>query len=429
MTYPEVLEYMYNQLPMFYRIGKIAYKPNLDTAIYLDNFFNNPHQQYKTIHVAGTNGKGSVSHMLAGILQKAGYRTGLFTSPHLKDFRERIRINGQMIPETEVILFIESCRKVFDEIKPSFFEMTSALAFYYFAKANVDIAVIEVGMGGRLDSTNIINPVLSIITNIGLDHTEYLGDTLDKIAVEKAGIIKDHVPVVIGEYNNQTWPVFYKIAGEHQSDISLSEKIFTAEYSLFTPDQKQVFNVYQSEKLVYLDLKLDLLGFYQRKNVCTVLNSVVELRKQGLSIEESAMYEALKDVSKMTGLQGRWQVIGNNPLIICDTGHNKDGISWVVQQIGTIPFRKLHMVIGMVKDKDVNSILKMLPVDAEYYFTNASIPRALPAEELKEMAREFHLKGNSYQTVAMALATAKQNAKEDDFIFVGGSTFVVAEIV
>jgi dihydrofolate synthase/folylpolyglutamate synthase len=429
MTYAEVLEYMYNQLPMFHRIGKIAYKPNLDTAIYLDNYFKNPHKHYKTIHIAGTNGKGSVSHMLAGILQKAGYKTGLFTSPHLKDFRERIRINGEMIPESEVVDFITHSKKIFEEIKPSFFEMTSALAFYYFAKAGVDVAVIEVGMGGRLDSTNIINPVLSVITNIGWDHTEYLGDTLDKIAAEKAGIIKDEVPVVIGEYNEQTWPVFKRVAAEHNTEISLAENLFNVEYSLFTLDQKQVVNVYQGEKLVYPDLKLDLLGLYQRKNVCTVLNSVIELRKLGFLINETAIYDALKETTKITGLQGRWQPIGYNPLIVCDTGHNKDGIEWVVQQIRTVPFKQLHMVIGMVKDKDVSSVLKLLPAHAIYYFTNAAIPRALPAEELKEMAKDFGLHGNSYQTVALALEAAKQNAAKEDFIFVGGSTFVVAEIV
>ena len=420
---------MFDQLPMFQCIGQSAYKANLDTALFLDNYFQKPHQQYKTIHVAGTNGKGSVSHMLAGILQKAGYKTGLFTSPHLKDFRERIRVNGDVIPEDEVIDFIEKSTQVFHETRPSFFEMTSALAFYYFEKANVDVAVIEVGMGGRLDSTNIITPVLSVITNIGLDHTEFLGDSLDKIAIEKAGIIKDDVPVVIGEYHEQTWPVFEQISQHHHATITLAEETFTVEYSLFTADYKQVFNVFRNGVLAYPDLKVDLLGFYQRKNICTVLNAVEELRKAGLEIRDSSVYDALKEAAKITGLLGRWQPIGFNPLIICDTGHNKDGISWVVQQINAVPFKQLHMVIGFVKDKDIHAILKLMPSTAIYYFTNASIPRALPAHELKELAYSYHLMGESYSSVGLALKKAQENASGDDFIFVGGSTFVVAEVV
>ena len=429
MTYAEVLNYMYEQLPMFHRIGHSAYKANLDTAIYLDNYFQHPHKQYKTIHVAGTNGKGSISHMLSGILQKAGFKTGLFTSPHLKDFRERIRVNGEMIPEAEVVDFIENSQKVFSTVKPSLFEMTSALAFYYFSKVEVDIAIIEVGMGGRLDSTNIINPILSIITNIGLDHTEFLGDTLDKIAFEKAGIIKDDVPVVIGEYHPETWPVFKDIAKRHHSDITLSEELFKVDYSLYTPDQKQVFNVYRNEKLVLPDLKVDLLGFYQRKNVCTVLTALEQLKKTGIEIPDEVIYNALKDTSKITGIQGRWQNIGSNPLIICDTGHNKDGISWVVEQIKAVPFKQLHIVIGFVKDKDISSILALLPISATYYFTNANIPRAIPSDELKQLAMTYHLHGGSYETVTSALKAAKGNAGNDDFIFVGGSNFVVAEVV
>jgi dihydrofolate synthase/folylpolyglutamate synthase len=429
MTYAEVIQYMFDQLPMFHRIGHSAYKADLDTAIFLDNFFQNPHKQYKTIHVAGTNGKGSVSHMLAAILQKAGYKTGLFTSPHLKDFRERIRVDGEMIPESEVVDFIEKSLQVFSETQPSFFEMTSALAFYYFSKANVDVAVIEVGMGGRLDSTNIITPVLSVITNIGLDHTEFLGDTPAKIAFEKAGIIKDEVPVVIGEFHNETWPVFQETAIQHHSDITLSDETYQAEYSLFTPDQKQVFTIYSHGKLVFPDLKVDLLGFYQKKNICTVLTAIDRLRKSGINIPDNSIYSGLTEAAQITGLLGRWQPIGYNPLIICDTGHNKDGISWVIKQIEAVPFKQLHMVIGFVKDKDIISILKLLPTKATYYFTNAQIPRALGADELRDLAMAYHLKGDSFPSVKTALEMAKKNAGNDDFIFIGGSTFVVAEVV
>jgi dihydrofolate synthase / folylpolyglutamate synthase len=429
MTYLEVLDYMYRQLPMFYRIGQSAYKANLDNAVALDKYFGNPHRNYMTIHVAGTNGKGSVSHMLAGILQKAGYRTGLFTSPHLKDFRERIRVNGEMILEKEVVRFIENHLAILDTVKPSFFEMTSALAFQYFSDVKADVAVIEVGLGGRLDSTNIITPALSVITNIGFDHMELLGNTLDKIAKEKAGIMKRGVPVVIGEYHQETWPVFEQVAQLQDSPITLAEKEYQVEYSLFTPDQKQVFTVYKNSRIAYRDLKIDLLGFYQRKNISTVLTAIDQLRAAGFHIPGEAIYEALAGTSEITGLTGRWQILGNNPLIVCDTGHNKDGIHWVTEQIRAVPYRQLHMVIGFVKDKDVSAILEQLPRKATYYFTRANIPRALDAGELKEMAVTFGLYGNSFATVIEALDTAKENAAKDDFIFVGGSTFVVAEVV
>ncbi|HEY4788560.1 MAG TPA: folylpolyglutamate synthase/dihydrofolate synthase family protein [Bacteroidales bacterium] len=429
MNYYEVIQYLYDQLPMFHRVGHSAYKANLDTAIYLDNYFRTPHQHYRTIHVAGTNGKGSVSHMLAAILQTAGYKTGLFTSPHLKDFRERIRVNGEMIPEVEVVDFIERSQDVFSIVRPSFFEMTSALAFYYFSKANVDVAVIEVGMGGRLDSTNIITPILSVITNIGLDHTEFLGDTPGKIAIEKAGIIKENVPVVIGEFHEETWPVFAEKAKTFHSRIKRADEIFKSEYSLVSLDHKQVLTIYRSGEPAFRNLKLDLLGFYQRKNICTVLAAVEQLKEAGLLIPDKSIYEGLADVTQITGLQGRWQSLGYNPLIICDTGHNKDGITWVVEQIKAVPFKKLHMVVGFVRDKDIDSILKLLPTDATYYFTNASIPRALEAEELKKKAAGYGLLGDSYQSVKLALETARKNASKEDFIFIGGSTFVVAEVV
>ena len=429
MSYDEIIENIFTQLPMFHRIGKLAYKANLDTALYFDKYLDYPHRAYKTIHVAGTNGKGSVSHMLAAILQIAGYKTGLFTSPHLKDFRERIRVNGQMISKDEVINFIENNKVAFKEMQPSFFEMTSALAFYYYKKEEVDVAVIEVGMGGRLDSTNVINPVLSVITNISFDHTEFLGDTLAKIAVEKAGIIKEKTPVVIGRYNPETWPVFSDFGDRVNSSVHLAEKRYSVGYSLFTNDGKQVFQVVSDTKVKFPNLKLDLAGFYQRENICTVLASVDELRRQGFQISNNHIYEALEQVTTLTGLLGRWQTLGNNPLIVCDTGHNPDGIAWLMKQITSVPFNRLHMVIGFVKDKDVTSILQLLPKTATYYFTNAAIPRALEANKLANMAGEYGLQGAFYSSVKQAFEAAKANASTNDFIFVGGSTFVVAEVV
>jgi len=427
MTYQEVMDYMYSQLPMFHRIGPSAYKANLDTALYMDDYFGFPHKGYKTIHVAGTNGKGSVSHMLASILQTAGYKTGLFTSPHLQDFRERVKVNGVMISKEEVIDFISQHKPMFDKVNPSFFEMNSALAFYYFAKNKVDVAIIEVGMGGRLDSTNIIMPVLSIITNIGMDHTEFLGETLGKIASEKAGIIKKHVPVVIGEYHPDTLPIFQDFAKRSEADILLADETYQIRH-LSVNNNGQSFNVYKGDQNVYENLILDLAGLYQQKNINTALTAVDQLQKIGFSITRQQLFDALSSVMDKTGLQGRWQTIGNNPLIICDTGHNTEGIAWVVQQIKTIPFNQLHMVIGFVKDKDISSILTLLPRNGRYYFTNADIPRALKAEELKNLASSFDLHGESYPRVKEALAAAKANALKEDFIFVGGSTFVVAEV-
>ena len=370
---------MYNQLPMFHRIGQSAYKADLNAALYMDDYFGHPHCNYKTIHVAGTNGKGSVSHMLAAILQKAGYKTGLFTSPHLKDFRERIRVNGAMIPREDVIDFITNHKAVLDELKPSFFEMTYALAFYYFAKTNVDVAVIEVGMGGRLDSTNIITPVLSVITNIGFDHTEFLGDTLAKIAKEKAGIIKKGVPVVVGEYHPDTWPVFQTVSNTLDSNAVLASESYEVRQLTSISNEKQAFSIYQGGELKYESLKLDLAGYYQQKNLCTVTAAIDQLQKLGFSIQKNHLYEALSNIMLNTGLQGRWQTLGHSPEIVCDTAHNMEGIAWVVKQLKTQTFQQLHMVIGFVKDKDVTGILKLLPDDARYYFTNANIPRAMEA--------------------------------------------------
>jgi dihydrofolate synthase / folylpolyglutamate synthase len=429
MNYQEAINYMIDQLPMFHRIGKAAYKANLDNAQQLDSYFGCPHRNYKTIHIAGTNGKGSVSHTLAAILQKAGYKTGLFTSPHLKDFRERIRVNGTMVGENYVSEFITRHQSFFNELKPSFFEMTSAMAFEYFKQSEVDVAIIEVGLGGRLDSTNIITPVLSVITNIGFDHTEFLGDTLEKIASEKAGIIKPFIPVVIGEYNAETIPVFRKAAKEKNSELILAQDKYQSENSFYTPDHKQVFRIISQNQVKYTDLRLDLGGFYQQKNICTVLTAVDELNKIGFPISEANLREALLNVSQTTGLQGRWQILGSNPLIICDTGHNYDGLQWFTKQIEATSYKKLHIVLGFVSDKAIDKILPLLPKEAVYYFTQASIPRALDSGVLKELAQKEGLNGVSYTSVKEAFHSAKKAANKDDFIFIGGSTFVVAEVL
>lgn len=424
MDYKATLDYMYSQLPMFHRIGKAAYKANLDNAMALDKLCNFPHRKYKTIHVAGTNGKGSVSHMLASVFQKAGYKTGLFTSPHLVDFRERIRVNGQMIAEEAVIDFVDKHKQQFEILKPSFFEMTSAMAFNYFADAKVDVAVIETGLGGRLDSTNIIKPELSIITNIGYDHTDLLGDTLEKIAHEKAGIIKPGVPVVIGESHFETKQVFENKAHENSSEISFADKVyFSVPVKSDEPGIQKLRVKKNNEEVLY---GLDLQGIYQQKNISTVLAAVDLLTEQGYNLT-SSLSEGLRQVSQTTGLMGRWQVLSPQPLTICDTGHNQDGISWVVKQIKQIKFEQLHFVFGVVNDKDVSNILPLLPKEAVYYFTKASIPRALDEKELEQKASAAGLRGNCFPSVADALKNAKKNARANDLIFIGGSTFVVAD--
>ena len=431
MNYSATLNYLFTRLPIYQRSGPMAYKNNLDNTIHLDDLLDNPHKKFKSIHVAGTNGKGSVSHMLAAIFQKAGYKTGLYTSPHLKDFRERIRINGKMISEQFVVDWVHKFRinnKMW-KIEPSFFELTVAMAFDYFASQKVDIAIIEVGLGGRLDSTNIIKPELSVITNIGLDHIALLGDTIEKIAVEKAGIIKLKVPVVIGLTQDKTRNIFIETARIKQSPIFFADSEFSVSYSMLGLDGKQLVTVKQSEKQILPGLKLDLLGMYQQMNLRTVLKSVDILRKQSWNIPDSAVFEGLSNTTKLTGLMGRWQILGANPMIVCDTGHNFDGITQVVTQLEQTPYKKLHIVFGMVNDKDSNKILKLLPENANYYFTKADIPRALDERQLALKALEFGLKGKSFATVQEAFESAKSNAEKNDVIFVGGSTFVVAEIL
>ena len=431
LTYPEVLDFLYSQLPMFQRTGPAAYKDNLDNTLQLDLIFGNPHRSFKTVHVAGTNGKGSVSHMLASIFQDAGYKTGLYTSPHLKDFRERIKVNGEMISEEAVISFTRKYLEIneTEALEPSFFELTVSMAFDYFRTMAVDIAIIEVGLGGRLDSTNIITPEVSVITNISFDHMALLGDTLPKIAGEKAGIIKTGIPVVIGESSPETDFVFVQAAKKMETSIVFADQEYRADYSMLTLEGKQNLNITRNGISVYPDLQIDLLGIYQRHNVPTVLKTIDILNEKGWNLIEKNIRSGLKNTIQNTGLMGRWQIIGANPMIICDTGHNPAGIKIVMEQINQTAYKNLHMIIGMVNDKDQDEVLSLLPVNAHYYFTNASIPRATDPSQLARLAARFGLKGSCYHTVREAISSAIVNADKNDLIFVGGSTFVVAEIL
>ncbi len=429
MDYRETLDFLYTSLPMYQRTGAAAYKADLDNTLVLDDWFGHPHRHFPCLHIAGTNGKGSVSHMLAAILAEAGFKTGLYTSPHLKDFRERIRINGEMISEGEVVDFVYEAMPVIRNISPSFFELTVMMAFTCFARQKVDVAVIETGMGGRLDSTNIIDPVLSLITNIGLDHTRFLGDTEAKIAGEKAGIIKPVKPAIIGEWNEESAPVFEKKAAETGSPLYFAGDFYQVYNSTLTADRSQRFYIRAGDDTVYEGLTSGLSGTYQRKNIPSVLLAIDLLREEGMKIPESAVYEGIAGVRQLTGLRGRWEEISYNPLTVCDAAHNAAGIREVVRQIEATPFRKLHMVIGTVSDKDIDAMLTLLPRDAEYYFTKAGIPRALDENELRAKGLAAGLQGSSYPAVSLALEAAKKAAGKDDMIFVGGSTFVVAEVL
>jgi dihydrofolate synthase/folylpolyglutamate synthase len=413
---------------MFTRVGAVALKKDIHNTVKLCAAIDNPQNKFKSIHVGGTNGKGSTSHMLAAIFQKAGYKTGLYTSPHLKDFRERIRINGKMVPKSFVRDFVKSQKQTIKEIEPSFFEVTVAMAFDYFAKEKVEIAIIEVGLGGRLDSTNIITPELSVITNISLDHTNILGDTLQEIAFEKAGIIKNSIPVIIGEQQAKSSPVFLKSAKTNQAEIIFAESALTIN-KVIKKNNTLKFNIFKNEELIFKDLKIDLTGTYQLKNIKTVIQSVLILKEKGFKIPDEAIYKALKNVKKITGLQGRWQTLSKKPLVICDTGHNKAGLTEVLKNIANTPHKNLHIVMGMVKDKDIDGVLALLPQKASYYFCAPALERALPATELAQKAGKFNLNGQIYKSVKSALKQAKENAKSNDLIFVGGSTFVVAEIL
>ncbi|MES2109317.1 MAG: folylpolyglutamate synthase/dihydrofolate synthase family protein [Bacteroidota bacterium] len=433
MDYAQTIHYLFSQLPMFTRDGASAYKANLDNTIELLSRLDNPQHKFKSVHIGGTNGKGSTSHMLAAILQTAGYKTGLYTSPHLKDFRERIRINGQMISEQTVIDFVAEHTSDFDEIQPSFFEMTVGLAFDVFAKEKVDIAIVEVGLGGRLDSTNVITPLVSVITNIGWDHMNILGDTLKLIAGEKAGIIKDKVPVIVGEYQIEVADVFFEKTKATCSKITFASELLKTHFKAKSDASAGLLEINvsptQDSGLKTQDLSLDLTGSYQLKNIKTVLCAVEELRSQGFKITGEHLKAALADVKGLTGLHGRWEVLNTQPLTICDTGHNPDGIEEVLKNIAATPHKKLHFVLGMVNDKDISKVLTILPVKAHYYFCKPDIPRGLDANSLWLKAEGFGLHGEAYPSVKEALDAAQQNAADDDLVFVGGSTFVVAEVV
>jgi dihydrofolate synthase/folylpolyglutamate synthase len=427
MNYEQTIDYLYRKLPMFTRVGAVAFKKDLHNTIAMCERLDNPQNKFKTIHIGGTNGKGSTSHMLAAIFQQAGYKTGLYTSPHLKDFRERIRINGEMVSKEFVIDFIGEQQDIIEEISPSFFEVTVAMAFSYFAKQSVDIAIIEVGLGGRLDSTNIITPELSVITNISLDHTNILGNTLKEIAGEKAGIIKPGIPVVIGESHLETDQVFIQKANDTNSPIAFADQQIQIATSAKNNEYLNI-SISKNGKLLFEDLLLDLTGTYQLKNILTVIQAVETLRAQGFKIDNDALYSALKNVKGLTSLMGRWQILGEHPMVVCDTGHNIAGITEVMQNINSTPYNKLHIVIGMVKDKDISGVLNLLPKSAHYYFCQPQLERALPAEDLADQAAKHGLKGTIFSTVELAINAAKKDAKPQDLIFIGGSTFVVAEI-
>ena len=424
MTYEETITYLFNSAPLFQHVGKDAYKEGLDTTHQLDEHFGHPHRKFKTIHVAGTNGKGSCSHTLAAILQSAGYKVGLYTSPHLVDFRERIRVNGIPVGEEYVIDFVENHRAFFEPLHPSFFELTTAMAFNYFAEQQVDVAVIEVGLGGRLDCTNIIRPDLCVITNISFDHVQFLGDTLAKIASEKAGIIKPGIPVVIGETTPETKLVFFETAQKQGAPIHFAEE---EQLLLSSAINEQGKRIYQTED--YPDLAGELGGLCQVKNTNTLLSAIRILQGIGYHINKEHVREGFANVCSLTGLMGRWQKIQESPATYCDTGHNKAGIQYIVEQLGHQNYRQLHIVIGMVNDKDITGVLAMLPKDATYYFTKASVSRALGEEEVQRLANKAGLYGKTYPSVKEAFESAQASAHPDDFIFVGGSTFIVADLL
>jgi dihydrofolate synthase / folylpolyglutamate synthase len=429
MTYQEALAYLFNSLPAYHRIGKAAYKANLDNTLTLDEYFGHPHRRFRSVHVAGTNGKGSVSHLTASILQEAGYKTGLYTSPHLSDFRERIRINGDKISENEVIAFVEKHALIMDNIKPSFFELTMAMAFDFFARSGVDVAVIEVGMGGRLDSTNILFPELSLITNIGHDHMEFLGSTLSAVAGEKAGIIKHGIPVVIGETHSETSGVFIEKANEMNAPYVFADTLFSCSLGKFDEiSGMRYYSINENNGGKTFSGEIPLGGEYQQKNLQTLFAGLLIL-KEKFKITENNITSGIRNVITNTGLAGRWQILSHDPLTICDTGHNKEGLEYVVRQLLSLRKRKMHLILGFVNDKDLNAVLPLFPKEAYYYFTKASIPRALNEITLKEAAEKQGLLGKAYNSVNMAVKAARENAGLDDIIFIGGSTFIVAEAV
>lgn len=408
MDYQDTLSYLYNSAPMFQQVGSSAYKEGLENTQALDEHFGYPHRSFRCIHVAGTNGKGSCSHTLAAILQEAGYRVGLYTSPHLIDFRERIRINGIPVPEEYVIRFVEEERSYFEPLHPSFFELTTAMAFRYFADEKVDVAIIEVGLGGRLDCTNIIRPDLCVITNISFDHVQFLGNTLAKIAGEKAGIIKSGIPVVIGETTPETRPVFLNKAQEVGAPIYFAE---------------------ENDREDYPGIECELKGIYQKKNTRTILTALPLLKEIGYRLDEQSVRSGFAHVTRLTGLMGRWQKLQDTPTLICDTGHNVGGITYIVEQLEQQSYRQLHIIVGMVNDKDIRGVLALLPKEATYYFTKASVKRALPEDELAKLASTEGLQGSCYPDVPAAVRAAQEKSLPEDFIFVGGSSFIVADLL
>jgi dihydrofolate synthase / folylpolyglutamate synthase len=427
MTYEETLQYLYDQLPMFSRIGSAAYKKDLFNTIRLTEALNNPQKKFKSIHIAGTNGKGSVSHMLAAILQTAGYKTGLYTSPHLKDFRERIKVDGKMCSKEFIIAFTEKIIPQIEQLEPSFFEITVAMAFEYFMQQKVEVAVIETGLGGRLDSTNIIMPELSIITNIGWDHMNILGDTLEKIAYEKAGIIKQNIPAIIGEVTDETKIIFEECAEEKNAPLIFAQENYYVQDFNYAHNQLQceVVDKKKDEHHIY---NLDLPGVYQTKNIISVLEAVHQLQLKNWKIKQSHVDSALKKVKHLTGLHGRWEKIKDNPTVIADVAHNVNGIKQLTEQLELMSYDKLHLIIGFVKDKDVANILSLLPKTANYYFTKAQLPRALSENVLADLAGEHGLHGKAFKDVDAALKEAVTHAGKEDLILIFGSVFLVGEV-
>ena len=429
MNYNQTLEFLFQSLPAFETQGATGYKPGLERISAFCRHIGNPQRNFFTIHVAGTNGKGSVAHIIASVLQQAGYRTGLFTSPHLVDFRERIRVDGEMIPKQKVVNFVDKHHDKMVELELSFFEMTAAMAFDYFAQSDVEVAVIETGLGGRLDATNIIVPILSIVTNIGLEHTALLGDTLQKIAAEKAGIIKKSIPVIVGEADNRYNEVFEQVAAANKSRVIYAEKAFLCEEQ-HSEGEHQRFRLRRTRDNQAFEVELDLQGNYQRRNIVTASAAVDFLHEETpLTISRRAYLEGMKNAAANTSLMGRWQKLAEAPLTICDTGHNAHGIAWVARQLSETPHRELYCIIGFVRDKDLAHILPLLPHDAHYIFTQARSERALPAADLTAKAAIYGLHGEAVEQVADALVRARELASAEDMIFIGGSTYVVAEVL
>ncbi len=425
-TYSDAVQYLFSKLPMYSRTGAAAYTPDLNKTLLVNELLGQPHKKITTIHIAGTNGKGSVSHLLAAAFQEAGYKTGLYTSPHLKDFRERIKINGKMIAEDVVTAFLQKYKQDIEILQPNFFELSTNMAFYCFALEQVDMAIIETGLGGRLDSTNIINPVISVITNIGLDHVHILGNSLPEIAFEKAGIIKENTPVVIGTTNAATAPVFLNVAQQKSAPVSFADK----EFSVLNYKAGLLFSeieIKDNQGGEVTTYQPDLTGIYQQQNVVTAIATLKKLKEIGYDVTGFAA-TAFRKAAKLTGLYGRWQRLGLNPGVFADVAHNEDGMGQLLQQIAVIPHRHLHIVLGMVKDKDIRKVLSLMPQQATYYFTRAGVPRALPAESLKEEGAKFQLKGTVHGNVNEALEKAKTMAHADDLIVICGSVFLVGEV-